>query len=124
MALYRSSQVCPLILCPRGGQLVLDGIRQPPQHLNITFTLLGNQGIDIFKISDNGRKRKGDRCRAYHDLAQHRLISQFRWPPRRAFEPGLGTHDFAPINPQLAEIVCNQRPFCYTDQVGNGVTVG
>ena len=102
----------------------MDGIRQPPQRLNITFMLLANQRIDIFEISDNGRKRKGDRCRAYHYLAQHLLISQFRWLPRRGFDQGLGIRDFAPINPQLVEIVCNHRPFGDTDQILNGVTVG
>ena len=86
--------------------------------------LLSNQRVDIFEISDNGGKWKGDRCRAYHDLAQHLLISQFRWPPRRAFDQGLGIRYFAPINPQDVEIMRNHRPFCDTDQVWNGVTVG
>lgn len=117
MALYRSSQVCPLILRPRGGQLVLDSIRKPPQRLNIMFMLLSNQCIDIFEIANNRRKRKGDRCRAYHYLVQHLLISQFRWLPARAFDQGLGIRDFAPIHAQLAAIARNHRLLGDTDQI-------
>ena len=90
-----------MLIGPRRGQLVFDGIRQPLESLGIVLAVLRHKRINGFEIRNHGRKRKRDRRRANDDFLQHLPILLFRRNAHRRLQQRVRIRDLTPVNAQV-----------------------